>query len=117
MISADEQGALNVPLHNATDRERMTHAAFVEKLAQAAPALDITGCKPTPLVYRINLNGTFQVKNDDYIPHALRYLTFQIQIPAQATTTVKTAQLFKTAGDYGYGCDNPFMKMGVFMVR
>ncbi len=116
-LTPDEQKVLNIPLHNTSAEEKQQHAAGVAKLAETTQALDVTGCKPDPLVYKVNLKGSFQVKNDDAISHSIRYVTVQIMIPARGTTTIQTSQLFKKAGDYGYGCDNPFAKMGVFMVR
>lgn len=116
-LTPDEQQVLNVPLHNASTIEKQAHAQEVVKLVKTASVLDITGCKPTPLVYPLNLKGSFKIKNGDAIPHTIRYLSAQITVPAHGTTTAQTSQLFKTTGDYGYGCDNPFAKMGVFMVR
>ena len=117
-LDPNQQEALHTPLHSASAEEKIVHAEVVAKLAQDAPRLIIiAGCKPNPLVYRVNLNGSFNVKNNDAVPHALRYLTMQIALPAQSTTTIKTSQWFKTSGEYGYGCDNLFAKAGVFMVR
>lgn len=116
-LTPAEQSALDIPLHSASVEEKKQHTTEVAKLAKAAPVLDISGCKPIPLVYSVDLKGNFKIKNDDAIPHTVRYLSTQTVVPAHGTTTVKTSQLFKTAGDYGYGCDNPFAKMGVFMVR
>ena len=117
VLTPDEQQVLHIPLHNASSYEKAQHAQEVARLAQSASFLDISGCKPTPLVYQVNLTGSFHVTNHDPIPHSLRYLTLQITLPAYSTTTIQTSQLFKTTGDYGYGCDNPFAKQGVFMVR
>ena len=117
ILTPDEQAVLNIPLHNASSEEKVWHAKEVKKLAQDAASLDITKCTPIPLVYSINLKGSFQVINNDSIPHSIRYQSSQIKVPSHSTTTVKTSQLFKTTGDYGYGCDNPFAKQGVFMVR
>lgn len=116
-LTADEKEALDVPLHSATVEEKKQYAVEVAKLAKTAPALDVTGCKPEPLVYKVDLKGSFKIINRDAIPHTVRYLSTQTVVPAHGTTTVKTSQLFSKAGDYGYGCDNPFAKMGVFMVR
>ena len=117
ILTPDEQAVLNIPLHNASSEEKAKHAEEVKQLVKAALILDITKCEPNPLVYPVNLNGSFKVTNNDSIPHSIRYQGSQIKIAAYSTTTVKTSQLFKTIGDYGYGCDNPFAKQGVFMVR
>ena len=117
VLTPDEETVLKVPLHNASSEEKATHAEEVKKLVQNAQSLDITKCMPTPLVYPVTLNGSFKVTNNDSIPHSIRYQGSQIKIAAYSTTTVKTSQLFKTTGDYGYGCDNPFATQGVFMVR
>ena len=117
VLNPDEQAVLKIPLHNASAEEKTWYAQEVKKLVQDAASLDITKCTPIPLVYSVNLKGSFQVINNDSIPHSIRYQSSQIKVPSHSTTTVKTSQLFKTTGDYGYGCDNPFAKQGVFMVR
>lgn len=116
-LTSDEQAALKVPLSSASAEEKRRHAQEVVKLAQTARELDITGCKPEPLVYQVSLRGDLRIKNNDAIPHAIRYLGLQVDVPAQGSTSVSTSVLFQKPGDYGYGCDNPFAKMGVLMVR
>ena len=112
-----EQAVLIIPLHYAPQIEKTTHAQNVAKLVKKAPELDITACVPKPTVYEVSLNGSFAIKNNDAIPHTLRYMSFQIMVPSHGSTTIKTSKLFKTTGDYGYGCDNPFAKHGVLVVR
>ena len=116
-LTVDEQEALNIPLDNGSMEEKRRHAAVVAKLVKTAPELDISGCKPEPLVYRVNLKGSFEVKNNDDVLHSIRYARMEILVPERGTTSIKASQLFSQPGDYGYGCDNPFAKMGVFMVR
>jgi len=117
ILSPDEQRALRVPLQSASAEEKQQHAQTLATLVKTAPVLDITGCRPEPIVYQADLNGSFQVRNNDTVAHKLRYGSLMVAIPPQATTTVQTSQLFKTAKDYGYGCDNPFAQHGIMMVR
>ena len=116
-LTPEEQAVLKIPLQYASSEEKAQHTKQVAKLAATAPTLDITACRPTPLAYQANLNGSFTVTNNDEMSHTLRYMSYQILVPAQSSTTVKTSQLFKTPGDYGYGCDNPFAKHGLLVVR
>lgn len=113
----DQEAVLKVPLHDASPEEKTRYAQLVAKLAEEKTQLTLDACMPDSLVYRVALNGSFKVRNNDTVVHTIRYLTTQIPLPAQSATVVKTSQLFQKAGDYGYGCDNPFAKMGVFMVR
>jgi len=116
-LTPEEQAVLKIPLHSASSQEKEQHAKQVAKLTTTAPELDITACKPNPVVYQVGLNSSFKIKNNDSIPHTLRYMSSQILVPSMGSTTIKTSQLFKIAGDYGYGCDNPFAKAGVIVVR
>ncbi len=117
ILTPEEQAVLKIPLHYDPPEQKIQHTQQVTKLATTAPELDITSCKPIPTVYQIKLNGSFKVINNDPIPHTLRYMSSHILIPAHGSTTVTTSKLFKVSGDYGYGCDNPFAKAGIIVVR
>lgn len=116
-LTPQEQAVLKIPLHSASSQEKEQHTEQVAKLATTAPELDITACKPNPTVYQVGLNSSFKIKNNDSIPHTLRYMSSQILVSGHGSTTIKTSQLFSVSGDYGYGCDNPFAKAGVIVVR
>ena len=116
-LTPQEQAVLNVPLHSASETEKTKHTQAVAELAKTALALDITSCVPNPTVYNVPLNSSFTIINNDAIPHTLRYMSSQIMVPARNSIIVKTSKLFTVSGDYGYGCDNPFAKHGVLVVR
>ncbi len=116
-LTPQEQAVLNVPLHSASEIEKTKHTQAVAELAKTALALDITSCVPNPTVYNVPLNSSFTIINNDAIPHTLRYMSSQIMVPARNSIIVKTSKLFTISGDYGYGCDNPFAKHGVLVVR
>ena len=116
-LTPEEQGVLKIPLHYASQTEKTKHTQDVAKLARTAPELNITSCTPNPVIYQVSLKESFKITNNDPVPHTLRYMSSQIMVPAYGSTTIKTSNLFKIAGDYGYGCDNPFAKHGVLMVR
>lgn len=116
-LTPEEQAVLKIPLHYDPPEQKIQHTQQVAKLATTAPELDITACKPNPIVYQVGLNSSFKIKNNDSIPHTLRYMSSQILISGHGSTTINTSQLFNVSGDYGYGCDNPFAKAGLIVVR
>lgn len=113
----EERAVLNIPLSYESQTKKTEHAQAVIKLVKTTPALDITSCIPNPTVYQIPLNGSFTINNNDAIPRTLRYMSSHITVPSNGSITITTSTLFTIAGNYGYGCDNPFAKHGVLMVR
>lgn len=105
-LTAEEKQALNFPGPNATEAEKKAHADLVNKLGNQSgvPFLDISGCRPTPVVYRVKLGGTFKVKNSDSKDHTI-YTDRDTVIKANSEQTLTSKDIGDNLGQYAYGCD------------
>lgn len=104
-LNADEKAVLNPPPSDASPAEREEHDALAAKLSKESDNLDITNCRPNPLVLRIQINKNLKVKNSDNINHKLIFDdTHQYQIPKNSTIDIKV-DFGHGAGLYGYVCE------------
>ncbi|MCH7730570.1 hypothetical protein IID21_03530 [Patescibacteria group bacterium] len=117
-LTADEQAVLSFPGSNASEAERQRHSDLVNKLGNESgyAFLDITGCQPLPVVYRVKQNGTFVVKNTSSIEHTIQ-LDRATTIPAASEKTLKVSEAIgENLGNYGYSCDGSTGPVGVIQV-
>ncbi|MEK7517793.1 MAG: hypothetical protein AAB583_04545 [Patescibacteria group bacterium] len=105
-LTAEEKQALSFPGPNATEEEKKKHSDLVDELGNRVAGtlfLDITGCKPNPIVYRVKQGGSFKVKNSDSIDHTLS-TDRKITIKANSEQTLTSKSIGDVLGNYGYGC-------------
>lgn len=105
--NAERQKLFSFPGPDATEAERKSHSDLVNKLGNqfaSSTFLDITGCQPNPIVYRVKLGGSFRVKNSDQIDHTLS-TDKKTVVKAGSDTTISSTAIGDKPGDYGYGCD------------
>ena len=117
-LSADEQAALSFPGSNASEGERQRHSDLVNKLGNESgyAFLDVTGCQPLPVVYRVKQNGNFVVKNTSTREHAIQLdRSTTISAASEKTLDVATA-VGANLGNYGYSCDGSTGPVGVIQV-
>lgn len=118
-LTAEEKQVLQFPGPNASEAERKAWADLVNKLGNESgvPYLDITGCSPTPVVYRVKLDGTFKVKNSGQTDHVIYTGDKRTTIKANSEQSVSSSSMGNTPGDYGYSCDGSPSSIGIIQVR
>lgn len=104
-LTEEEKKLLTVPSPDASEEEINAHIALGEKLAKEGDTLEITDCKPKPLVLRVKEKTNFKVLNNDKIDHTLIIDDdHKYPISAGETTEIK-ADFGKPPGLYGYVCE------------
>lgn len=112
-LTPEEQEVLNIPGPNASVEERLRHQELVLRLAKQVGVVDITGCQPTPVVFRLFLNERIHFKNDDSAPHQLVFNeNSRYTIPAETTATI-VADFAQRGGIYGFACDHSGRSVGL----
>lgn len=116
-LSAQEIAVLNFPGPNATDAEIRQHGELVDKLSIRASALDITNCKPNPLVFEIEEGTTFKVRNTGSVAVELVRGDKIVTVPANTEKGVKITDLAKEQfGNIGYACMDQQGPTGVIQI-
>lgn len=116
--AAEVAKVLKFPGANATEAERKNHSDLVNKLGNqfgGAAFLDISGCNPNPVVYRVKQGGTFKVKNSDQTDHTI-YTSIRNTIPANSEKTLESKTIGDNMGAYGYGCDGSSGTVGIIQI-
>ncbi len=104
-LSKEEKKLLTVPPPDASEEEINAHIAIGEKLAKEADILEITDCKPKPLVLKVKEKTNFKVLNNDKIDHTL-IIDEEHKYPILGgETTEIRADFGKPPGLYGYVCE------------
>lgn len=118
-LTAKEKQVLNFPGPNASQEEKNAWEAVVRKLgaeSEGVAYLDISGCKPNPVVYRVKLDSSFMVKNSDQKDHEI-YNAKRVTIKANSTQTLRTQEIGSNIGLLGYGCDgSPGLGVGIIQI-
>lgn len=118
--AAELAEVLQFPGPNATEAERKEQSDLVNKLGNqfgGATFLDISGCNPNPVVYRVKQGGSFKVKNSDQTEH-----TFytdpgrKTKIPANLEQTLTSKAIGDNYGDYSYNCDSSTNPVGIIQI-
>jgi plastocyanin len=98
---------MSPPGQNATADQQRTFFDLVKKQAKTADAINLNKCeKVSPLVFQVKQGQDYKVQNSDTVAHtiSLRGTSFEVEVPAGTTKTVKAD--FDKTGAYGYVCDN-----------
>lgn len=112
--SVSEIDVLMFPGKDATQQEKDSHRALIDKVVMKVPYLDLTNCVPTPLVFAHTKGEDLMVKNQDT---AKDYVLFwggnAITLPSGKSITVNAEKI--VLGDIGYACyeaglKNPYIK-------
>lgn len=118
--AAEVAEVLKFPGPNATEVERKKHSDLVNKLGNqfgGATFLDISGCNPNPVVYRVKQGSSFKVKNSDQIEHTIYTDPIrQTKISANSEQTVESKNIGVNNGDYGYNCDSSTNPAGIIQI-
>jgi hypothetical protein len=116
--SAEEIAVLNFPGPNATDAEKKAHSNLVNEVGNkvaGTPFLDISGCKPNPIVYRVKRGATFNIKNSDAIDHTINTERKAI-IKSNSEQTLASKGIGDDLGNYAYSCDDSAGPVGVIQI-
>jgi len=104
-LTEEEKKLLAVPPPDAQRAEIEAHIALGAKLAKEADVLEVTDCKPKPLVFKVKEKRNFKVLNKDKIDHTLIIdEEHKYAIASEETTEIK-ADFGKPPGLYGYVCE------------
>lgn len=104
-LSEEEKKLLTVPSPDASKEEINAHIALGANLAKEADILEISDCKPKPLVLRVKEKAMFKVSNKDDTNYTLIIdEEHKYTISAKETTEIK-ADFGKPPGLYGYVCE------------
>lgn len=104
-LTEEEKKLLTVPPPDASKAEIEAHIALGAKLAEEGNVLEITDCKPKPLVFKVKEKTNFKVSNKDKIDHTLIIDDdHKYPIPAKETSQIR-ADFGKPPGLYGYVCE------------
>lgn len=78
---------------------------LLNKVARTADFWDIGKCEPSPVIFKVNENAEFKIRNNDSADHTITVGSIKDTIPANSTKTYK-ADLGHSFGVYGASCDN-----------
>jgi len=103
--TADEQAVLNFPGPNATQIEKQQYTDALNRFAKETGVLEISnGCKPSPIVIRIQKDQEIQIKNTG-ITDIKVIISPQIQFPISANSIKTVKASFGGVGTFGYRCE------------
>ncbi len=91
-ITEEEKLVKADPL-NATLEERTAYRKKLDQFAKDATTVEITNCKPNPLVARVKENTAPNITNNDNAEHVLRLGTTELKVPAKGTISVKIGKI------------------------
>ena len=104
-LTDDEHFILNPPSSDASRSAKDKHAQTVAKLAIVGSNIQITNCKPSPLVLQVKLGSEFTITNKDSTSHNITFdEEHTYKVSANGNLTIK-AEFKYGAGDYGYVCE------------
>ena len=99
-----------------TEEQKLKHNELVGKLAKEGPSVNVTGCKPSPLVYKLKDGSTITLRNDDSVEHIIMIDPAHIYTAKAKSLTKIVADFGQGPGNYGYKCDDSQGAAGVFLV-
>jgi plastocyanin len=103
-MSTDEQDLLHPPSESSSTDLKQKHMALVIKLAKPGSSIELSDCKPTPLVLQIKQGTNLEVKNNDTVKHTLVFDNqHSLNIEPNSKATINVNFQYGT-GDYGYVC-------------
>lgn len=116
-LTAEEKQVLTFPGPNATEAEKKTHTDLVDQLGNKSgyAVLDISGCAPFPVVYRIKQGGSISIKNSDKVDHVINTAR-KVTIKADSTQTVNSKEIGDNLGEYAYACDGSRSSVGILKI-
>src|SRR3989344_194825 len=90
---------------------------YINGISTESPVLNITDCKPQPMVIRLKNNQNLQIKNSNNHPHNIYHgpkdnPELYIEVPAESQKHFKLD--FLNQGIFGYKCDD--QRVGIFFV-
>lgn len=112
---SSEQSAMEAELLDFTN-DSPQRAEKISNAAQDAEFLDVSGCKPKPLVLKVADKGTFTAKNQDSAAHTINFdEAHTYTIPASGSLEI-TGDFGKGPGNYGYLCDAGTNIVGILLL-
>ena len=117
--SQDEQSALVFPPMNASDAEKKQHFDLVQRVAKSGDKIDITQCKPSPVVYSLSFikGDAVVMENRDVVDHTIRVEGgSSLVIPGGVTLRLEI-DFDKGPGLYTYYCDSEEKVSGILFVE
>ena len=115
-LANEEQTVLNFPAETATESDRRQHSEMVRRLAVASDTLDLTGCRPDPVVLEVLLGETVTVRNSDVESYELVINSEYVFVVPGGGETEVVADFGKGLGVYGYGCEPASQVVGIIHV-
>lgn len=105
ILTADERFILNPPSAEASKSALAKHAKMVATLAKPADTLEVTACRPNPLVLNVKLGSQIKIQNNDETEHKIIVDgSHYYKIPPKSSQIIKVEFKYGT-GDYGYVCE------------
>jgi len=119
ITDVERERILNFPGVDATPEDFESHAEVVESAAVDSNVLDITSCKPNPLVLRVGYGGVVEIKNEDPVSHTIsHHRGGSVTIPGGGSVRVVVTDFLKSkrgSGFTGYTCDG--VQSGLFYIK
>ncbi len=113
--STDEQKVLNPPV-KGSEADQKQFADLITKLAKDSTTLNISGCRPQPLVMRIKKGATFKLNNTDSQAHVLTVDKDHTYTVSPSASVDVVADFGRGPGIYGFGCDKSGGPVGMLLV-
>ncbi len=104
---ADQRYVLaNVSKENKSTKEAKDFATALSNSAVATDNLDVSACKPNPVILRIEFNKQLSVKNSDSVAHTLVINSRSFKVSAGSSVNIATTDFGKDGTVYPYACDD-----------
>lgn len=116
-VSQDEQSALVFPPMNASDEEKKQHFDLVSRVAKNAEKIDITGCKPSPVVTRVRDGNTLVIDNRDVQDHSITLGDVRTLTIISGASEGMTVDFETGPGLYVMRCDASRDAVGILFVE
>ena len=112
----DEELVLDFPDPSAPKEEQRKHYDLVSQLAENVDEIDISNCRPSPLVARIKNKDPITLKNSDQVEHSVSFNQEQTLVISAAAKESIIVNFEFGPGVYGYTCDAKGKPVGVLLV-
>lgn len=112
---ADLDMIRRVPDQRAPEEVKRAYNELMNRIAEDASVLEITGCAAKPLALKVAEGNTVTIRNADDVVHTLNLGQQKFAVPAKGAAML-TAKFDTGPGIYGYGCDTGLSIIGVFHV-
>ena len=97
--------ALDFPKPGSSTEEKEKHDALIRDVAVRSSRITISNCVSDPVVIRVALQDTIDIKNNDAVDRTMRHgFTSLVQIRAGSVKSIHVKDIFKGEGIFSYAC-------------